>query len=340
MSVSPRTSGIWTMLLAALCLSAIAGAAGASVINCTQLSYSVSGDTCLTLQTDTGNTYHALYRAGSNGVGIIFFHGRGQNPNGDVVRQLRLTFNQLGYSTLSLKNPTPADGNTRFNSYLRNETMIGDQVFARVTTAIDALHTYGADDIVLAGFSIGSRFATAVAAAWQAGLLHPAPSAKLRGLIGIGMYGNIVTANAYTAPTPRSPTTLGAINVYDTIDNLALLKTLPVLDIYGSHDSLAVIQAPARRAAYPGIVSNYTQAIIDCPSPQGGDYARNHGRFVDYYPNAGYQRCHPLRNAYLRSPAGQFTLNMRLRGNANAPLETAARHWLTTHVPGTKHTVP
>lgn len=129
MSTNTRAPNALLRVFAILCLSALSVTVRATVINCSQLNYSASGDTCLNLQASTRDSYHARYRPGTNGVGIVLFHGRGQQPNGDVMRHLRLSLNQLGYSTLSLEDPVPTNGNISFSRYLSSASVINTQVF-------------------------------------------------------------------------------------------------------------------------------------------------------------------------------------------------------------------
>ena len=266
-------------------------------------------------------------------VGIIFLHGRGQQPNGDVVRQLRQSLNANGYTTLSIANPVPIGG-TSFGNYLSNEATIDNQVFDRVGAAVNELvaRNNNIDQVVLGGFSLGSRFATASAAAWQQGLLSGIDgNVELAGLVGVGMYSNITSGSITTTPTPNSPATRDDINVYDTVNNLGLISSIPVLDIYGDLDSHAANFAAARLSAYAGDPLSYTQLALGCPDFITTTYfARNQGLAVPYTEN----RCHQLRNGFLsEADAENNVAAVELRGSADAPLESSTSAWFADNVP-------
>jgi hypothetical protein len=48
---------------------------------------------------------------GSPSTGVILLHGRGAHPDSHVVGPLRNSLNALGYTTLSIALPVPADSN-------------------------------------------------------------------------------------------------------------------------------------------------------------------------------------------------------------------------------------
>ncbi len=278
-------------------------------------------------------TINGLLLEGNNSpnVGVIFFHGRGQTPNGDVVRQLRKTLNNDGYTTLSIDNPVPTGG-TSFNNYLANEGSVENRVYSYFNTAVNSLvaSNNNIDTIVIAGFSLGSRFATATAAAWQQGLLDINSNVTLGGLIGVGMYGGIGNT---------SPTTANNINIYDTTNNLNLISTLPVLDIYGDLDSSAASFAANRMTAFGGDDLSYTQLALGCPDFSNNTfYTRNNGAAVSYTES----RCHQLRNGFLdaSNAASNTNADVILRGSADAPLESATRQWMQNNVPLTAVPVP
>lgn len=292
-----------------------------------------SGHATIEISIDTGTeTFTGLLLEGSDSpsVGVIFFHGRGQHPDGDVVRHLRNSLHAEGYTTLSLENPVPVTGNTSFDDYKTHEDTIDDQVFARATAAVNELVSRNSriDTLIISGFSLGSRFATAVAAAWEQGLLTGiSPGIELAGLVGAGMYSGI----GATSPTIIPPATTDDINVYDTLRNLELIAGIPVLDIYGHLDSGAANPAPARRSAFGGDPGAYTQAELTCPDFSSETwYARNSGLPVPYEEN----RCHQLRNGFLTAEhAINQSVDLRLRGTADAPLESSASSWFATHAP-------
>lgn len=172
-------------------------------------------------------------------TGVVMFHGRGSTPTGPVVEELRTSLNRAGYTTLSIDNPIPASGTTDFSSYEADVDNVFTETYARMRAAINHLQTLGVKDIVVAGFSLGSRFATAHVARGQVDEL------PILGLIGVGMYGNKIEP----------------FNVADTLDEVSV----PVIDIYGDNDASAVDTAAARLAAYnSGSGLNYTQTEFTC----------------------------------------------------------------------------
>ena len=289
-----------------------------------------------TISLNTGTeTFNGLLLEGNNNpnVGVIFFHGRGQNPNGDVVRHLRQSLNTDGYTTLSIDNPVPSSGPS-FSSYLSDESAIESRVFSYFNAAVDSLvaSNNNIDKIVIAGFSLGSRFATATAAAWEQGLLGVNSNVELAGLLGVGMYSNIGTIDASTSSN---------INVFDTINNLGLISPIPVLDMYGNLDSSAANFAADRMNAFTGNASSYTQAALGCPdfnNTSTSYYTRNQGVAVAYTEN----RCHQLRNGFLTEADATNNTNadVVLRGSANAPLESTASAWMASNVPLSTVPVP
>jgi len=211
----------------------------------------------ITLTTSNGNFGGLLLEgAGSPKVGVIMFHGRGATPDSAVVRQMRNSLNINGYTTLSIENPIPADDNnnnsaTDFSDYVADITSgtnyVFPEAFARMNASIDLLESQGVESIIVAGFSLGSRLASAYAARGQI-----AGNTPVVGLIGVGMYGN----------------SIDPLNPVMTLDELSM----PVLDIFGDNDTNAVITAAARRSAYGGAAPDYTQTVLDCsPTTLGND---------------------------------------------------------------------
>jgi len=285
----------------------------------------------ITLDTGT-ETFTGLLLEGSDNpnVGVVFFHGRGQHPDGDVVHHLRNSLHADGYTTLSLENPIPVTGNTSFDDYKTYEDTIDNQVFARATAAVNELRARNSriDTIVISGFSLGSRFATAIAAAWEQGLLTDISNGiELAGLVGAGMYTGI----GATTPTVIPPGSTDDINVYDTLNNLRLIANIPVLDIYGDLDTSAASLAAARLTAFKGEPGIYTQVALTCPNFNTENwYARSNGLAVPYEEN----RCHQLRNGFLTEEnAVNQAVDFRLRGTPEAPLESSASEWLAANVP-------
>ncbi len=177
-------------------------------------------------------------------VGVVMYHGRGSTPTGPVVEEIRTSLNRAGYTTLSIDNPIPLDGQILFSSYVTDSDVGGDdyvfpETYARMRTAINHLQTLGVEEVVVAGFSLGSRLATAHVARGQMDEL------PILGLIGVGMYG----------------TSIDPLNISATIDEVSV----PVLDLYGDADTNAANTAAARLAAYnTGAGLDYTQTEFIC----------------------------------------------------------------------------
>lgn len=234
-----------------------------------------------------------LAGTGSPKVGVILMHGRGLTPNSAVTRQLRYSLNNDGYSTLSIENPVPFDYNgnlnpTDFSDYVADITTGTDYVFpetyARIRSASAYLQSLGVEQIVLSGFSLGSRLVTAhVARGQQAGDL------PIVGLLNVGMYG----------------TSIDPLNVVLTLDEV----TVPVLDIYGDKDTNAVTTAADRVAAYGGVPSDYVQVVFECPEITS-DYSVND--------------CHKLRGNNLKDAYDRpLETTARLWIQAVAPLQAS-----------------
>ena len=291
-----------------------------------------------------GTAFQGNLRAGdpTNNVGILFFHGRGGNMNGNFVKHVGKTMATTGYTNFSLANPEPSTG-TSWASYVNEEDLVGAQVIARLDAALTEMANQGIEHVVFAGISLGARLMTAAVAAWDQGLFSPTSNINLVGLIGASMYPE--TGASIIARTPGSPASISDINFYDVEKNLALINTVPVLDIYGNNDPRAVNFAPARRAAYRGNPSEYIQAEITCPADDGMYYAWLGGsKFVPYYdrtPGADpYQRCHQLRDGYKKDSNGNFYKALVLRETLTAPVETSILAFMDNHILPQTHSVP
>ena len=274
----------------------------------------------------------------TNNVGILFFHGRGGDYNGNFVKHVGRTMAGAGYTTFSLANPEPSTG-TSFNSYINEEDLMGEQVIARLDAVLTEMANRGIENIVFAGISLGSRFMTGAVAAWEQGLFTPSSNINLVGLIAASMYPE-------TGPTQTSsnPTTLSDINFLDARGNIGLMSTTPVLDMYGSNDPKARNNTGLRRAAYSGAPSQYVQSEIQCPADDGTYYAWLGGTtYVPYYDHTSsdpYNRCHQFRDGYLSDGNGGYYKAMTLRDNINAPVETAITNFLNNQVKAKIQGVP
>lgn len=249
----------------------------------------------ITLSTAAGNFGgEFLAGAGSPKVGVILMHGRGLTPDSAVTRQLRNSLNNDGYSTLAIENPVPADYNgngsqTDFFDYTQDvqsgANFVFPETYARIRAASSYLQSLGVEQVVLSGFSLGSRLVTAhVARGQQAGDL------PIVGLLNVGMYG----------------TSIDPLNVVLTLDEV----TVPVLDIYGDKDTNAVNTAAARVAAYGGSPADYTQIVFEC---------------ADISPTYSVNDCHKLRGNSLKDAYDRpLETQARLWIQAVAPLQASA----------------
>lgn len=175
-------------------------------------------------------------------TGIVLLHGRGGNPDSAVVKELRKDLYNRGYMTLSIQAAFPVAG-TSFQNYIDDVSgpnFTFPETYARIRTAINALASRGATEIVVIGFSMGSRMMSAHVARGQINEL------PIVGFIGIGMYAN----------------SIDPLNVGLTLDEI----TVPVLDIYGHVDTTAVTTAATRMAAYGGAALDYSQVVLTCPA--------------------------------------------------------------------------
>lgn len=189
-----------------------------------------------------------------NTTGIVLLHGRGGNPDSAVVSELRRDLFNRGYTTISIQEPVPSgytEGDSvtipPYSEYVDDVNMNGNAVFleayARIRTAINTLSSRGMTQIVLIGFSLGSRMVTAHIGNGQVDEL------PIIGLVGIGMYA------AGTDPDP-----LNTIATMASVD-------VPVLEIYGSNDTPASTTTADRKTAHQtgsGVGLSYTQAELNC----------------------------------------------------------------------------
>jgi len=195
-------------------------------------------------------------------TGVVLLHGRNGTPDGVVVSELGVHLSGLGYQALSIEEPVPATG-TAFSDYVadvQGPNTVFPELYARVRTAIDALAALGSREVVLVGFSLGARMASAHAARGQQDEL------PVVGLVGVGMYGN----------------SIDPLNAALTLDEVSV----PVLDIYGDADANAVGTAAARWSAYAsGSGTDYTQIEVPCADPS-----------LDCVPHnlAGYRGSNPV----------------------------------------------
>ena len=196
----------------------------------------------------TTETFDACLLTGENSptVGVVLLHGRTSQPDGPVIEELRISLHNAGYTTLSIENPPadPTEDLRGFGDYLADSASSDPYAFpeayARVNSAINHLQNIGIQEVVIAGFSMGSRFAAATVAR----IINP--SLPIIGLVGVGMYNT---------------------SAVDPLDHDFILDevTVPVLDIYGNTDSNATLDEAGRVNAYnKGVGTSYTQIVLNC----------------------------------------------------------------------------
>jgi hypothetical protein len=177
-------------------------------------------------------------------VAVVLLHGRCAAANGPVVEELRNSLNRAGYTTLSIDTPLPQNGLCDFQSYINDvagNNYVFPELYARIRESINHLQTLDIQEVVIVGFSLGSRFGSAHIARGQ---LMELP---IIGLVGVGMYA---TSN------------IDPLDISLTIDEV----TIPVLDLYGDEDFNAANTQALRQAAYlsSGMGTVYTQVVLDC----------------------------------------------------------------------------
>lgn len=185
-----------------------------------------------------------LEGGGSRRVGIVLLHGRNGHPDGAVVGGLRRSLNALGYSTLSIQNPIPRKGD-EFPFYvedIKGEQYVFPEAYARIKTAIGALHERGVKEVVLLGFSMGARMHSAFLAQGEA------TQVPVRALIAISNGVNGI-------PPLNAASSLGKVSV-------------PVMDIFGDADKDVAGSIDQRKSAYEaGRGESFTEFAITGGAP-------------------------------------------------------------------------
>lgn len=202
------------------------------------------GDTGLTLNSTAyggSDSFGAVLRQGTGApsVGVILLHGRGeQTRDGHVILPLRLDLSSQGYTTLSINTPAPLPpGSPNRFAYesFQNDAMTGGanyvfpELYTRIFAATFELQSRGITEVVLMGFSMGSRLASAFLQYGNPGSL-PIP---LVGFIGVGM-GSDSFVSLLDTPTSLAGVTLPVLDLYGENDNPDVL--LGALDRLGAHD--------------------------------------------------------------------------------------------------------
>ena len=193
----------------------------------------------------------------SSKIGLILAHGKGLDPDSQVVGPLRQTINeQLGFHTLSLQMPV-IPGKKTEGEYESYAPAFPD-AYQRIQAAIDFLkNEKGVTRVYLLGYSMGGRMTSA--------FLANHPDSGVVGYIGVGLVA-------------------GGEEPLNT--NLNLRKvTIPVLDVYAENDSDAKFAAnrkgfvskrfkqvsiPGAKHDYRGYEDQVREAVISWLKEQEG----------------------------------------------------------------------
>lgn len=157
----------------------------------------------------SGGRFAGLYKRAktreSHGV-VILVHGMGAHPDWpDVISPLRTRLAEFGWSTLSIQMPilSPEEPVAEYGKTLRLAN-------SRMQAAVDYLHDWEIDPIILLGYSFG--------AAQAANYLASNKPEYIKAFVSVSML-----AQKFIKPE---------LDVYKFISGI----TIPILDIYGEED--------------------------------------------------------------------------------------------------------
>ncbi len=137
---------------------------------------------------------------------VILVHGMGAHPDWpDVISPLRTRLTEYGWSTLSIQMPilSPEDPIAEYGKTLRIAN-------SRIQAAVDYLHEWEIEPIILLGYSFG--------AAQAANYLASNKPEDIKAFVSVSML-----AQKFIKP---------GLDVYKFIGGI----TIPILDIYGEED--------------------------------------------------------------------------------------------------------
>jgi dienelactone hydrolase len=192
----------------------------------------------LTATTANAVMPEGMYLEGENSkVGVILAHGRGLNPDSQVVGPLSEAINkELGYHTLSLQMPV-VPGKVSKELILSYESTF-PEAYKRIQAAIDFLKKEkGIERLYLMGYSMGGRMTSAFLANYT--------DSGIAGYVGVGLLAGF--------KEPLNSTL-----------NLRKVK-IPVLDVYAENDRDATfaeerkqfISDRFKQVSIPGAKHNY-----------------------------------------------------------------------------------
>ena len=185
---------------------------------------------------DGKNKFLALFAestAVKNQGAMIVVHGIGVHPNWpDVILPIRSELPEHGWATLSIQMPILENDKTS-NDYLP----LLKEVNGRFDAAVQFLKKKGFKNIVIAAHSLGATMSNQY--------LTTKPDSTVRAYIAISMSNNPKVAE------------------FNNVKKMSLIKTIPVLDIYGSQDLDSVLRfAKDRKLAGKKANTKYQQVMI------------------------------------------------------------------------------
>jgi len=162
---------------------------------------------------------------GNTDTAVILLHGTGAHPDWpQVINPLRVSLPEKGWSTLSLQLPILAN-DAEYKDYLP----LMKEVPGRIDAGIEFLQKNNVNKVFIVAHSMGTEMASYY-------LVQKAPSALIKGYIGIGM----------------------------SADNSRYLSTinLPVLDLYGENDLEGILASANARAKAAVKNKSFSQKIV------------------------------------------------------------------------------
>jgi pimeloyl-ACP methyl ester carboxylesterase len=168
--------------------------------------------------------------------GIIILHGIGIHPNWtDIVHPLRTRLPDHGWHTLSLQMPILAN-EAEYDDY----APLFAEIAPRINAGVAFLHQKGINNIIIIGHSLGSTMASY--------FIANNPNVGIKALVAVGVSGDLFNDNQ--------------LGYFAT---LAKLK-LPILDIFGSHDLLAVLDTEQDKAEIAREAGNLNYLQLKVPN--------------------------------------------------------------------------
>jgi predicted alpha/beta-hydrolase family hydrolase len=178
-----------------------------------KLTLTADADEIISLKASAGRFIGLYKRANTSEIKsgeahgvVILVHGMGAHPDWpDVISPLRTQLTEYGWSTLSIQMPilSPEEPIARYGKTLRLAN-------SRIQAAVDYLHEWGVEPIILLGYSFG--------AAQAANYLASKKPEDIKAFISVSML-----AQKFIRP---------GLDVYRFIGEIAI----PILDIYAEED--------------------------------------------------------------------------------------------------------